>query len=76
MRASPTITRDRVTIHDPSSAGDLNNSTLPYTRHMWISSFLIRQAAAIRCVAAGTQREASGGVKRQREEGASEGSAK
>ena len=30
MRASPTITRDRVTIHDPTSAGDSNNSTLPY----------------------------------------------
>ena len=43
---------------------------------MWISSILIRQASAIRCVAAGTQREASGGVKRHREEGASEGSSK
>ena len=30
MRASPTITRDRVTIHDPASAGDPKNSTLPY----------------------------------------------
>ena len=46
------------------------------TRHMWISSFLIRQASAIRCVAAGTQREKSGGVKRHREERASEGSVK
>ena len=43
---------------------------------MWISSFLIRQALAIRCVAVGTQREGSGGVKLHREEGASEGSAK
>ena len=25
MRASPTITRDRVTIHDPASAGDPKN---------------------------------------------------
>ena len=30
MRASPTITRGRVTSHDPASAGDPKNSTLPY----------------------------------------------
>ena len=46
------------------------------TRHLWISSFLIRQASAIRCVAAGMQREGSGGVKAHREERASEGSVK
>ena len=46
------------------------------TRHMWIASFLISQASAIRCVAAGMQREGSGGVMRQREERASEGSVK
>ena len=43
------------------------------TRHMWISSFLIQQATAICFLAAGTQREGSGGVKQHREERASEG---
>ena len=46
------------------------------TRHIWISSFLIRQALAIHCVVAGMQREGSGRVKRHREEGASAGSVK
>ena len=43
---------------------------------MGISSFLIRQASAIHCVVAGTQREGSGGVKWHHEERASAGSIK
>ena len=43
---------------------EFNNCTC--TRHMWISTFLIRQAAVIRSMAAGTQREGCGGAKRQR----------
>ena len=46
------------------------------TRHMWISSILIQQASAIRCMAVGTQREGSGRIKRHRKERASEGSVK
>ena len=53
-----------------------NFDNCEYTRHMWISSFLIRQVSAIRYVAAGTQREGSGGVKRHHEERALEGSVK
>ena len=45
------------------------------TRHMWIFFILIQQASAIRHVAAGSQREESGGVKWHREAGASDGSA-
>ena len=46
------------------------------TRHMWISAFLIRQAAVIRSMAAGTRREGGGGAKRQRGDKDSDGSVK
>ena len=45
------------------------------THHMWISAFLIRQAAVIRSMAAGTRREGCG-VKRQRTDKDSDGSVK
>ena len=46
------------------------------TRHMWIYAFLIRQAAVIRSMVAGTRREGGSGAKRQRGDKDSDGSVK